>query len=506
MQTTLANSKKGFIYETLNEVATLTSHKSSDGLMHLSGCFGKCGVLNNNKRIYETSNYKKMVENMQARLKKAPIGGELEHPQTMNIDLKNISHRIDSIDIDENGVITGEITLLNTPKGLVAQAIVEGGLPLFISSRAQGQVDNNGYVTLECIQTYDLVGSPGFSEAELHLNENMCFESLGSNICFIETPSDDTTPDIKENTLEFKKESNKNSNNMNDIAKLEQKLERFSDVLEEMQDTIDEQSRIIETLKYNNKQQLSKDVVENLADAIQTWITEEYTPTIADKIQGWITEEYTPTITDWVTEEYTSTIADKIQDWVTEEYTPTITDKIQDWVTEEYTPTIADKIQDWVVEEYSPELQNYMEDELIPEVNESIRSNNSDTIQEKLSSIESVLNILEKESTPKKPVYNGHHQALINEDLSNEPKYIKMMPSDKRVLWEMADKSVKESIYRKAKLYNFSQPGTIQKFWESVNFESIKPINESQNEDLSKIQNLWERDLRKQIRSWNSKL
>ena len=41
--------KKGIIYEVLNEVKSLDRERSSDGLMHLSGVFGVCGVRNNNQ-------------------------------------------------------------------------------------------------------------------------------------------------------------------------------------------------------------------------------------------------------------------------------------------------------------------------------------------------------------------------------------------------------------------------------------------------------------------------
>ena len=56
--------KQSYIYETLNDAKSMTIERK-DGLMTLSGIFGVCGVRNNNSRVYEASNYKNMVEEMQ---------------------------------------------------------------------------------------------------------------------------------------------------------------------------------------------------------------------------------------------------------------------------------------------------------------------------------------------------------------------------------------------------------------------------------------------------------
>ena len=84
-------AKNCLIYEALNDVKDMKVVEKKNGLMTLSGVFGVCGVRNNNQRVYEASNYSKMVTEMQERIKQdGGIPGELEHPQMMNITLENI--------------------------------------------------------------------------------------------------------------------------------------------------------------------------------------------------------------------------------------------------------------------------------------------------------------------------------------------------------------------------------------------------------------------------------
>ena len=459
-------TKNCLIYETLNDVKTMDVKKSNDGLMHLSGVFGVCGVKNNNQRVYEHANYAKMVANMQERIKKSPIPGELEHPQTMNITLENISHRIDSIKIDENGVVSGEITLLDTPKGKIAQAIVEGGLPLFISSRAQGQVNpKSGVVTLESLSTYDLVGTPGFSQAEMHLNESLIAESLSDNM-FIIT------------------EKNNNENNQEDMenAQILEKLELLESRIAELEAQNEELQE-----QLNEKQDFD---LKKLADGIQKWIVEEY----STEVQNWITEEYGESIKEAVMENFQQyvkeSLAPGIQNWIVEEYSA----EVQKWCTTEF----AQGIQNWIVEEYAPEVENWITESYSKEVENKINESLNTNKNTKLDDIKSVLSVLEGMENPSKPVYS----RKVNE--SNEPKYIAEMPESVKAKWNMASQEVKESINRRAKLYNFMNEGAIEAFWNSIDFNNITPTKNIY-EGLNNITNEYEKSLRRQIRNWRNR-
>lgn len=465
-------AKNCLIYETLNGVKEMSVKKEGE-FMTLSGVFGVCGVRNNNQRVYETSNYSKMVSEMQERIKsEGGIPGELEHPQQMNITLENISHKITDISIDENGLVTGSITLLNTPKGKIAQAIVEGGLPLFISSRATGNVDSKtGNVTLEKISTYDLVGSPGFSQARLKLNENQIAESINESAIYYITE--------KENI-------NENNEDM-ELKEILEKLEGMQARIEALEAENEELRDMVEEAE-NNANQFD---LKALADGIQNWIVEQYSP----KIQEWITEHYAEEMKEEILEEVSENTAEvigenneKIQDWMITEFAPSV----QDWMITEFAPGV----QDWVINEYSPNVEGWMNESFTETMKDQMQNMIAESKKNSLSSIDETLKVLESiEAT--KPTYS--RKAIITEN-ANEPKFIAEMPADIRVKWDLASTEVKESITRRAKLYNFLNEGAIERFWNSINFEEVKP---AQNiyEGLETIQDEYERAIRARIRS-----
>lgn len=468
-------AKNCLIYETLNGVKEMSVKKDGE-FMTLSGVFGVCGVRNNNQRVYETSNYSKMVSEMKERISnEGGIPGELEHPQQMNITLENISHKITDINIDENGLVTGSITLLNTPKGKIAQAIVEGGLPLFISSRATGNVDSKtGNVTLEKISTYDLVGSPGFSQARLKLNENQIAESINESAIYYITEKE--TEEIIENNedMELKEILEKLESMQARIEALEAENEELRDMVEEAE---------------NNANQFD---LKALADGIQNWIVEQYSP----KVQEWITEHYTEEMkeeileeaTENVTETFNEEFAPKVQEWVVNEFAP----KVQDWMIKEFAPGV----QDWVINEYSPNVEGWMNESFTETMKDQMQNMIAESKKNNLTAIDETLKVLESLEVTK-PTYS--RKSIITEN-ANEPKFIAEMPADARVKWDLASNEIKESITRRAKLYNFLNEGAVERFWNSINFEEVKPVNNIY-EGLETIQDERERAIRAKLRA-----
>ena len=155
---------------------------SEDGSVYLEGIFTEFGVKNRNNRIYEESEVLPHINELQQKIKKQKLLGELDHPKDFDISLSNVSHVIEEITYDPSTKqVRGKIRLLNTTKGKEAQALVNDGIPLHISSRAAGTVDENNKVKIKKFFTYDLVADPGFENAELsRVNESFGFENDSS--------------------------------------------------------------------------------------------------------------------------------------------------------------------------------------------------------------------------------------------------------------------------------------------------------------------------------------
>ena len=179
--------------------------KESEDKYVLEGTFTEIGVKNNNNRIYDEKEILPHINELKKLVEQNKLLGELDHPKSFDISLKNASHVIESIEYDKDSkTVVGRIRLLNTDAGKNARALVDAGVPLHISSRAAGVVEGNGHVKIKKMFTYDLVANPGFTNAQLkRVNESYGFEDF-DNIGLFEIPENwDTFKESLENDYEF---------------------------------------------------------------------------------------------------------------------------------------------------------------------------------------------------------------------------------------------------------------------------------------------------------------
>jgi hypothetical protein len=155
---------------------TLSEAKMAPGgRMRIKGKLQESEVKNGNGRIYPKEILEREAKKYaETAIKSNTAMGELDHPESTIINLKNASHNIKRIWWEGNDLM-GELELLNTPSGKIAQEIVSAGIPLGISSRGMGSVQQIGE-TVEVqddfeLLCWDLVSVPSTPNAYMKLSE-----------------------------------------------------------------------------------------------------------------------------------------------------------------------------------------------------------------------------------------------------------------------------------------------------------------------------------------------
>ena len=151
------------------------------------GVFTACStndhvVVNRNNRIYGEQEVLRHLSYLRENIQtNGFILGELDHPiDRFDTQMKEASHMITDLWYDQpSHCVMGKLEVLDTPNGQIARKLIDAGYPLFVSSRAAGEVDaRTKEVHIEQIFTYDIVCTPGFAEARLQKVE----ESLANNV------------------------------------------------------------------------------------------------------------------------------------------------------------------------------------------------------------------------------------------------------------------------------------------------------------------------------------
>lgn len=151
-----------------------------EGGLILSGKIQEADVKNGNGRKYGEKILRREIEKYQGLISQNRALGELDHPDSSVINLKNVSHLVIKTWWDGPAVMA-KIKVLPTPSGKILQTLVESGVKLGISSRGLGSTHQNGGVTIVDddfqLICFDMVSEPSTPEAFMMKEHKQLAES-----------------------------------------------------------------------------------------------------------------------------------------------------------------------------------------------------------------------------------------------------------------------------------------------------------------------------------------
>jgi hypothetical protein len=360
---------------------------SSKGKTVLEGVFAEFGIENRNGRIYEEKEYLPHLEYLKKDINNGNLLGELDHPERFEVSLGNVSHRVVDLWYDQNKrQILGRVEVLEgTTKGQIAKALLDAGVPLSISSRAAGTVNEDKTVQIQQIYTYDLVAKPGFESAQLHsvneaeskriqslvnqLNEsyngqketnlNKKLGILNENISIIDVTDKFPAFKLREEAIAINK--NNNLNDMpekittvdedavqkwtihfkNELSRLDEKLTKIENAVLNGNTETSLNEQVIKIKKYVEK--LRKIQEDSLNWQSEIAVALNKVGTFADTLADKSNKHYNLTNKIVETVDYNANVINKTQDWVSR--IATTTNKIGEAV--DHNATMLNGINDW---------------------------------------------------------------------------------------------------------------------------------------------------------------
>ena len=536
------SNKKLLILE--RSKSNLSMTKDADGSVVLEGVFTEIGVKNKNNRIYEEAEVLPHINELKEKVKTNKLLGELDHPKDFDISLSNVSHVIEDLDYDKDKKqVLGRIRLLNTSKGKEAQALIEDGIPLHISSRAAGTVDESGKVKIKKFFTYDLVADPGFENAELaRVNESYGFEDTEGLYIYemdsseeeinktnktdliMENTSDKfvTVDDFNKyteyvkNTLDSVKES-ANSNSDELIQKLVNYTEHIAEKVNQVTDYTEYLSENLDkSISHSDYLAENIDKIKNYASYLGEELDSsiQYTEHVAEQADKGIA--YSNYLGESLDKgiKYSEYVAEKVdQNIAYSEYLGESVDK-----SIKYSEYIAENVASTTGESINEESSEVTIEESI---NESVKTEKEtksykDTISEKLESLISkaeaknvsemhFMNFLSESKKNEFDSLSEDKRGLIVESMNKDSimstvqaenvwescfiverkaiNFIDDMPSKYADKWHSLSEARKEQIIAESKFHSLSTPYAINNFWQTRDLRDTQMNLETLNEN-----------------------
>ena len=143
-----------------------------NGNLIVEGILATAEVKNGNGRYYAKDLWNREMDKYKDLGDQRRSMGELDHPESTVINLKNVSHLINDFWWDGDNVM-GKIEILPTPSGNILKELIKNGVSVGVSSRGMGSLEPNGSVMevqddfeLLC---WDFVSTPSNPGSYMHV-------------------------------------------------------------------------------------------------------------------------------------------------------------------------------------------------------------------------------------------------------------------------------------------------------------------------------------------------
>jgi hypothetical protein len=130
--------------------------KAPSGNPMVEGILATAEVKNGNGRYYPKELWEREIDKYMEIVKGNRATGELDHPDSTIINLKNVSHIIREIYWKGDKVI-GKLEILPTVSGNILKALIENNVTVGVSSRGMGSLKEINEGTLEVQDDFELL-------------------------------------------------------------------------------------------------------------------------------------------------------------------------------------------------------------------------------------------------------------------------------------------------------------------------------------------------------------
>ena len=137
--------------------SVLRESKDRPGVFEVEGVMQRAKAENQNGRVYSKAILEREAEKyVDEFVKRGNAFGELDHPESPVVSLKNASHIVKEL-YWKGDDLMGKVELLNTPAGNIVKEIIKAGHTIGISSRGTGSVNQTNEGQLEVQPDFELV-------------------------------------------------------------------------------------------------------------------------------------------------------------------------------------------------------------------------------------------------------------------------------------------------------------------------------------------------------------